>query len=1311
MHSPPSLGGIQPRFLKFGSWSPHVAFGYDLVADLRPRVLVELGTQTGESYFAFCQSAEENRTGTICYAVNPWQAGPSAGQNQREWQEHNQAFYGTFSHLVCATSDDALTRFVDGSLDLIHFDGPTTEGALRHLFDAWRGKLSPRGVALFHDISGQDDAFGAAKCWESIRRHGESFEFRHGAGLGVWQSRDGEPSRTPLLRALFSAGPAQAENIRHYYVMASDALRQRVQGPNGRNGHGENEAALNGHGQVALRNGPAPARRVFPANGPVLRVFFPGAGHGFQEENSECHLLVPNRWERIEVLLPESWRGQSLRIDPGRPYGVADIAGVRIVSTVMDEVIWELRGGEPPDGVRVSGGARAVPDAHVLRLFCVEGDPHLRLPDIDLQGRDEPMRLEIGIRWRNDLASLAPTLQEWARAVQDLADLRVRQEAGEKEADESTDAMQDGGGRGQPLAELKAQLAASRAEAERLAAEIQTARTQAAGAGANGSEPSPGELADDHRHPHDIEAELCELREEKELWEQDREFLRKEISGLYSELQALDETLVKAGREHANTHEALLETQARAEADRGRVKSMQRSASWRMTLPLRVVRRAVSGHRRGTRPAGTLTPLPSAKEMAARNGGYLFQLDAPSDWNLPSQQTRVRGWCLPPPGRRVPGLLVRCGEHATNIRCDVARPDVLASHQAAPESILSGFDAKIKVPGGPSRVTIEAIDEHGKAWLVGQYKVRAPYAARARQGSADGNPTEDYATWVALYDTLTSDDRRRIRAAARGLSYRPLISVVMPVYNTPEKWLAKAIDSVRRQLYPFWELCIADDRSPEGHVREILSRYERLDPRIKVCFREKNGHISEASNSAVELATGEFVALLDHDDELAIHALYAVALELQSHPEADLLYSDEDKLDEEGVRFAPYFKPQWNPDLLLGQNFISHLGVYRREVLKKAGGFRVGCEGCQDWDLALRISEQIPASHIRHVPGVLYHWRAIEGSTARAVEEKDYIVEAARRVIRDHCERTGKDAEILPVRGSHSRVRHRLPETPLVSIVIPTHNQLKLLRQGIEALRSKTTYPNYELVVVDNRSDDPAALAYLEDLERRGAARVLRYPHPFNYSAINNFAVAHAAGELVCLMNNDMEVITPDWLEEMASQALRPGIGAVGAMLYYPDDTIQHAGVILGLGGVAGHLFSRMPRHTDGYFNRARLVQNFTAVTAACLVVRRSTYQQVGGFNERLKVAFNDVDFCLKLHTGGWRNLWTPHAEFYHHESASRGLEDTAEKHQRFVGEVEYMQEHWQAMIADDPAYNLNLWLEDGECRLASPPRLELLRA
>ena len=489
-----------------------------------------------------------------------------------------------------------------------------------------------------------------------------------------------------------------------------------------------------------------------------------------------------------------------------------------------------------------------------------------------------------------------------------------------------------------------------------------------------------------------------------------------------------------------------------------------------------------------------------------------------------------------------------------------------------------------------------------------------------------------------------------------------------------------------------------------------MRRYERMDPRIKVVYRTENGHISAASNSALELATGEFVALLDHDDELAVHALYAVACEINAHPDADLIYSDEDKIDEDGRRSAPYFKPDWNPELFLGQNYLCHLSTYRAERLRAVGGFRVGVEGSQDWDLALRVVETIPADRIRHVPRVLYHWRAIAGSTALELGEKAYVEDSARKVLSDHCDRTGLRASLKPVPGGHWRIRHALPpDVPLVSIIIPTRNQLALLRQAIESIQSRSSYPACEILVIDNESDDPAALAYLEAL-RSAKIRVLRYPGAFNYSAMNNFAVEQAAGELVCLLNNDVEVITPDWMEEMAGHALRPEIGAVGAMLYYPDDTIQHAGVVLGIGGVAGHPFKKFPRGTDGSFNRARLAQNYTAVTAACLMIRKDTFRQVGGLSEeKLRVGFNDIDFCLKVHAAGYRNLWTPFAEFYHHESASRGLEDTPEKQLRFRQEVEYMLARWGSFLRQDPAYNPNLTLEHEDFSLAAPPRLASL--
>lgn len=567
----------------------------------------------------------------------------------------------------------------------------------------------------------------------------------------------------------------------------------------------------------------------------------------------------------------------------------------------------------------------------------------------------------------------------------------------------------------------------------------------------------------------------------------------------------------------------------------------------------------------------------------------------------------------------------------------------------------------------------------------------------------------EYTTWVERFGRLSDADRSAIRSHLDRLSYRPLISVVMPTYNSPEKWLRLAIESVRKQLYPNWELCIADDASSNPQVREILQEYRARDPRIKVDFRKNNGHIAAASNSAIQMATGDYIALLDHDDELSEHALYMVAAELNAYPDADLIYSDEDKVDDSGSRYEPYFKPDWNAELFLCQNFFSHLGVYRVAIVKKIGGFRSGYEGAQDWDLAMRVSEIIPPSHIRHIPHVLYHWRAIRGSAALGMDQKKYVREAQLRTIESHFDRLELKVTILPAAGAYWRIKYPLPTPPLVTLIIPTRNKWELLQRCVESIYDKTSYPNFELIIVDNQSDDPATLHYLAALERARQIKILRYNAPFNFSAINNLAVKQARGAIVGLINNDLEVITPDWLEEMVSYAIRPEIGAVGAMLYYPNDLIQHAGVLLGLNGnpgVAGHRYHNQPRGYPGQVSRALLCQNLSAVTAACLILRRQVFDQVGGLDEtNLPIAFNDVDMCLRIEEKGYRNLWTPYAEFYHHESASRGYDDTPEKSARFEKECDYMRRRWGALLANDPAYNSNLALDGGRFLLAFPPR------
>lgn len=566
----------------------------------------------------------------------------------------------------------------------------------------------------------------------------------------------------------------------------------------------------------------------------------------------------------------------------------------------------------------------------------------------------------------------------------------------------------------------------------------------------------------------------------------------------------------------------------------------------------------------------------------------------------------------------------------------------------------------------------------------------------------------DYSEWVRRYDTLNDRDREKIKTRIGQLHKAPLISVVMPVYNPPLNMLEDAIRSVQGQLYPNWELCIADDASTDVGVRKLLQRYMDNDSRIKVVFREKNGHISAASNSALDLVNGEYVALLDNDDLLNEHALFWVADAIVSNPDARLIYSDEDKVDQAGRRYDPYFKPDWNPDLFLSHNMICHLGAYRTDLVKKLGGFREGLEGAQDYDLALRCSEQLEPQQIVHIPRVLYHWRSHPGSTAQAGSEKNYALVAGERALNDHFSRIKVAAKAELLDFGMYRARYTMPtKAPLVSLIIPTRNGLALIKQCIDSIFAKTTYKNYEILIVDNNSDDPKTLAYLASLVKNKRIRVIRDKRPFNYSALNNAAVKNARGEYLALINNDIEVISPEWLDEMMGLAIQPSIGAVGARLWYPNDTLQHGGVITGLGGLAGHSHKHLNKGAPGFFYRAQLIQSLSVVTAACLVVKKSIFQKVGGLDEtNLKVAFNDVDFCLRVREAGYRNVWTPYAELYHHESATRGYEDTSEKQLRFRDEVLYMQKRWGNLLLNDPAYSPNLTLDREDFSYAWPPRI-----
>jgi glycosyltransferase involved in cell wall biosynthesis/2-polyprenyl-3-methyl-5-hydroxy-6-metoxy-1,4-benzoquinol methylase len=561
--------------------------------------------------------------------------------------------------------------------------------------------------------------------------------------------------------------------------------------------------------------------------------------------------------------------------------------------------------------------------------------------------------------------------------------------------------------------------------------------------------------------------------------------------------------------------------------------------------------------------------------------------------------------------------------------------------------------------------------------------------------SSEKTGGDSYARWIEEVESKSQPGEKLIRAFNER-NDKPLISIVMPVYNVEEQWLRASIDSVLGQSYDNWELCIADDASTKPHIKQVLEEYLFRYKRIKVAYRDENGHISAATNTALSMASGDFVGFMDHDDMLAPNALYHVASKIYLNPDISLIYSDEDKIDEDGVRFDHYFKPDFNPDLMRSHNMICHFGVYRRSLIERVGGLREDYDGAQDYDFALRCLRELDIhKEICHIPKVLYHWRAIPQSTASGCDAKSYAIDAAIRAIEDDFDARGiaaavSESDLIP---GMIRVRYPLPEKrPLVSIIIPTRNGAPLLRQCVESILTKTDYQDYEIIVVDNQSDEQATLGYLRELDEISNITVIHYDQPFNFSAINNFAVSHAKGDMLCFVNDDIEVIENGWLREMVSHGCRPEIGAVGARLWYPDGRLQHGGVVLGIGGVAGHAMKYAAKDDIGYMGRAVLIQNYTAVTAACLLLRREVFDEVSGFDsENLAVAFNDVDLCIRVFEKGYYNLWTPYAVLYHHESASRGLEDTAEKQQRFSGEAQYMLDKYGALLKSDPAYNPNL--------------------
>ena len=549
----------------------------------------------------------------------------------------------------------------------------------------------------------------------------------------------------------------------------------------------------------------------------------------------------------------------------------------------------------------------------------------------------------------------------------------------------------------------------------------------------------------------------------------------------------------------------------------------------------------------------------------------------------------------------------------------------------------------------------------------------------------------DYKEW---YENQKVSQEELEKQKKKVFAYAPKISILVPVYNTPQVFLKQMIQSVRKQTYANWELCIANANPDNEEVKQILEICTKKDDRIKVVNVPENEGIAQNTNRALDIATGEFIGLLDHDDLLEENALYEIVSCLNEKKETDVLYTDEDKvttnLDE---YFSPNFKPDFNLDMLRANNYICHFFVAKKELIEKVGGFRAEYNGAQDYDLILRCTEQ--AQNVAHIAKILYHWRVHKESTADNPLSKMYAYEAGKKAIEAHLARCHTDGEVLQTDNlGFYRVKYPVKGKPLVSILIPNKDQVDTLDKCLRSIEERTDYDNYEIIIIENNSTEQKTFDYYNQI-CNDKIRVVYWKKEFNYSAINNFGVDQAKGEYLLLLNNDMEVISRDWMSELLGHCQRPEVGAVGARLYYPDDTVQHAGIIIGIGGVAGSVFVGMKRGYTGYMHRAAIQQDLSAVTAACMMIKRPVFEEAGRLEEQLKVAFNDVDLCLKIRKNGYLIVYDPYVELYHYESKTRGAEDTKEKVRRFQSEIEYMRCHWIDILKNgDPAYNPNLTLK-----------------
>ncbi len=1242
---------IKPRRLVFPlGWVEHIPFAFFLIEVLKPRILVELGTHSGNSYCAMCQSVQQHHLDTKCYAVDTWHGdehsrfyGPQILENLRS---HHDLLYGGFSRLIQSTFDEAAQQFPRQSIDLLHIDGCHTYDHVLHDFETWLPKVSPNGIILFHDTNVRESDFGVWQLWSELSPRYPHFEFFHGHGLGVLAMSDIQPR---ALSTLLKASGAHAAVIRRFFAECGRSLRLEA--------HLQlaDHHAVSEIERAGIRLCEAQPLHAGGNDSPLgyAQIFVP-TRHGYTQENSTRIPVLTADWTKLVLSFDSGGAADPnipLRLDPIDGPGTIEIAGVEVLSETHHHTYLRLAGESELESITVSGSATRILGRSNLTLFSFANDPQVYLPVFPVPEDSGLLRLQIWMRYTPDL-SYASTLFD---------DLQAR------------------------LTDYRSELKAAREQLQQREDELSSLR----------------------RALEDTQAALLKaesLAQKAESLEQIVESLEQKTESLAQKAEETD-TL----RDLLHERESTLRNLRRAFTEQERqVMDLYNSLSWRMTAPLRrfawirdtsfykLLSRAILNII--VRPFSKMKP--SSDIRVIRNSGLFDEQFYVSHYRDIAQAGIDPLWHYVHHGaleRRDPNPFFHTGYYLR--QC----PDVAASRKNPLRHFIE-VGASQRLNPNPVFNTAKYVEEHPEVLKSGINPL-----LHFIQHRPETSPYVPYAydQWMrihALNDTTLAEYRRH----TEDFKYKPLISIIMPVYNIDRVYLEKAIDSVLRQVYPNWELCIVDDASPQSYIKEVLSHYSEIDKRIKIAFLETNHGMVFAYNTALSMASGEFVGTLDHDDELTCDALYENIKLLNSNPHLDLIYSDEDKIDLQNRHSEPFFKPDFSPDLLLSFNYICHFTLFRHAILDDIGGFRSGFDGSQDYDLILRVIEKTRS--IAHIPKILYHWRRMPESAATAPGTKPYADLSSKRALDEYLERNGIEGKTEDGQFTGSfRVKRTLTQPEMVSIIIPFRDKAALLKTCISSILQKTQYPNYEILLVNNSSTESETIDYLDSLSTMSNIRVIDYNKEFNYSAINNYAAEQANGYYLLLLNNDIEVISEEWLSAMVEHGQRREVGAVGAKLLFPNHTIQHAGVVMGL-GTAGHAFKHLPVENPGYFGFASVIRNYCAVTGACLLTRKAVYDELGGLNaKQLPVAFNDVDMCLRAIQAGYLVVYTPYALLYHHESASRGYDDDQtlkihdpEKYRRIMDEERYMQERWKTYIKDDPFYSPNLTRvrEDFEIRL-----------